>query len=105
MTGEQGAGGPRPLGEIASYHAHIYYDPATTRVEADTDFIGKIVVRYTFEATANGTKYTRTLRNPDRPSEPSPEQIARMDEEALIGLENIKRNVEKRFRSPDRHPH
>jgi hypothetical protein len=23
-----------------------------------------------------------------------------MDEEALIGLENIKRNVEKRFRSP-----
>jgi hypothetical protein len=30
----------------------------------------------------NGTKYTRTLRNPDRPSEPSPEQVARMDEEA-----------------------
>ena len=56
-------------------------------------------MRYTFEATANGTKYTRTLRNPDRPSEPSPEQLDRMDEEALIGLENIKRNVEKRFRS------
>jgi hypothetical protein len=37
------------------------------------------------------------LRNPDRPSAPSPEQATRMDEEALIGLENIKRNVEKRF--------
>jgi hypothetical protein len=37
------------------------------------------------------------LHNPDRPSEPSPGQIARMDEEAMIGLENIKRNVEKRF--------
>ena len=44
-------------------------------------------------------RYTRILRNPDRPSEPSAEQIARMDEEAMIGLENIKRNVEKRFRS------
>src|ERR1700751_3771035 len=26
---------PRPYGEIASFHAHIYYDPATTRGEAE----------------------------------------------------------------------
>jgi DOPA 4,5-dioxygenase len=35
MTGEPETGGPRPLSEIASYHAHIYYDPAKTRVQAE----------------------------------------------------------------------
>lgn len=35
MTDKPEASGPRPLSEIASYHAHIYYDPAKTRGEAD----------------------------------------------------------------------
>ena len=35
MTDRPEAGGPRPLSEIASYHTHIYYDPATTRAEAE----------------------------------------------------------------------
>ena len=25
----------RPIGEIASFHAHVYYDPATTKPEAE----------------------------------------------------------------------
>jgi DOPA 4,5-dioxygenase len=35
--------GPRSLSEIASYRAHVYYDPATTRGEAEQlrDWIGE----------------------------------------------------------------
>jgi aromatic ring-cleaving dioxygenase len=35
MSDTKAATAPRPIAEIASYHAHIYYDPATTRSTAD----------------------------------------------------------------------
>jgi hypothetical protein len=41
-----------------------------------------------------GTKFIRTMRNPARPKAPTDEMIARMDDEAALGLGNIKRNVE-----------
>jgi uncharacterized protein YndB with AHSA1/START domain len=62
--------------------------------QADTDFLGPIVVQYTFEVSGTGTKFTRTLRNPARPKPPTPDQMARIDSEAAIALANIKRNVE-----------
>jgi DOPA 4,5-dioxygenase len=35
MTDLPDSATPRSLNEIASFHAHIYYDPATTRPEAE----------------------------------------------------------------------
>jgi len=32
---------PRSVGEIASYHAHVYYDPAATRAERLRVWIGE----------------------------------------------------------------
>ena len=69
--------------------------PGAWTCEADTDFIGPIIIRYTFEREGGGTRYTRQLSNPKRPSEPTEDQLKRMDEEAEIGLANIKRQVEQ----------
>jgi uncharacterized protein YndB with AHSA1/START domain len=71
--------------------------PTAWTCEADTDFIGPIVIRYTFEKKGDGTRYTRQLSNPKRPSEPTEDQLKRMDEEARVGLENIKLHVERRL--------
>ena len=70
--------------------------PNAWTVQAVTDFIGPIIIRYTFERLGDVTKYTRYLRNPARPTAPSGAQIQRMDEEAEIGLANIKRQAERR---------
>ena len=64
--------------------------------ETYTDFIGKIIARYEVEASAGGCRYRRTLINPARPKAPTEDMLRRIDEEAAISLENIKRAVEKR---------
>jgi hypothetical protein len=55
-------------------------------------------VQYDFEAAGNGTKYTRTVRNPSRPKAPTEAMITRIDAEAASALANIKANVEKQLR-------
>jgi hypothetical protein len=57
---------------------------------------GPIVVQYVCAVVDGGTKFTRTVRNPARPKPPTPEMIARIDEEAELGLGNIKRILEAR---------
>lgn len=103
----------RPMRFGDTFHEH--WSTRTGKVELDwlviacdqpavwigltqTDFMGPIVVHYTCEPAIDGTKFTRIMRNPARPKPPTPEMIARMDEEATLGLGNIKRNVEARRR-------
>lgn len=62
--------------------------------ETGTPFIGPIIVRYDFEATDKGSRFTRTLINPARPKPITDDMIQRIDEEAAIGLGNVKRIVE-----------
>ena len=63
---------------------------------AETDFIGPIVIRYTFSDEGGRTRFTRELTNPDRVSAPTKDQLERMDDEAQVGLGNIKKQVEWR---------
>ena len=62
--------------------------------ETSTPFIGKIIVRYDVEDEGSLVRFTRSLTNPSRPKPPTPKMIERIDEEAELSLENIKRNVE-----------
>lgn len=70
--------------------------PKLWTAETDTSFIGKIVVRYDIDNTADGCRFTRTVINPVRPKAPTDDMVRRFDEEAEISLRNIKTNVEKR---------
>ena len=55
---------------------------------------GPIVVQYDCAAVDGGTRFTRTVRNPARPKQATPDIVARFDTEATAGLDNIKMNVE-----------
>ncbi|MEH6401851.1 MAG: SRPBCC family protein [Sneathiella sp.] len=62
-----------------------------------TDFTGPIHVTYKVEVLdEERCLYTRVMFNPARPKLPSSDAIVRMDEEAVIALANIKKNVESK---------
>ena len=60
-----------------------------------TSFLGPIVVQYNCEDVAGGTRFTRTVRNPQRPKPATEDQVRRMNEEAVLGLSNVKAKVER----------
>ncbi len=62
----------------------------------NTTFIGPIVVQYNCEDVGGGTRFTRTVRNPQRPKAPTEDQVQKLDEEARLGLSNIKAKAEGR---------
>lgn len=84
--------GPSRLDWVVRKRVH----PALWIAETGTAFLGPIIVEYTCEDRGGRTLYTRTVRNPARPKAPSAEMIARVDEEARLSLDNIKRHVEAR---------
>ena len=60
-----------------------------------TSFLGPIVVQYNCEDVAGGTRFTRTVRNPQRPKPATEDQTRRMDAEAVLGLSNIRAKLER----------
>ena len=100
----------RPMRFGDTFHEH--WSTRTGRVDLDwvviacdhprlwigltnTTFIGPIVVQYHCEDVGGGTRFIRTLRNPQRPKAPTEDQVRRRDEEAKLGLSNIKAKVER----------
>ena len=101
----------RPMGFGDTFHEH--WSTRSGRVDLDwvviacerpalwigltnTTFIGPVVVQYSLEPAEGGTRFTRIVRNPQRPRAATEDQVRRIDEEATLGLANIKRNVETR---------
>jgi uncharacterized protein YndB with AHSA1/START domain len=84
-------------GEVSlSWIVRACVSPKLWIVQAETDFIGPIVIQYTCEEADGRTTFTRMVRNPARPKPPTDNQLARIDDDAAVGLQNIKANVEKR---------
>ncbi|MCA0304586.1 MAG: SRPBCC family protein [Proteobacteria bacterium] len=101
----------RPMGFGDTFHEH--WSTRSGRVDLDwvviaaerpslwigltnTSFIGPVVVHYSLEPVEGGTRFTRIVRNPQRPRAATEDQVRRIDEEATLGLANIKKNVEGR---------
>ena len=101
----------RPMGFGDTFHEH--WSTRSGRVDLDwvviacerpslwigltnTSFIGPVVVHYSLEPAEGGTRFTRIVRNPQRPRAATEDQVHRIDEEAKLGLANIKKNVEGR---------
>ena len=101
----------RPMGFGDTFHEH--WSTRSGRVDLDwvviacerpslwigltnTSFIGPVVVHYSLEPAEGGTRFTRIVRNPQRPRAATEDQVSRIDEEAKLGLANIKKNVEGR---------
>ena len=99
----------RPMGFGDTFHEH--WSTRSGRVDLDwvviacerpslwigltqTTFIGPVVVQYSLEPVDGGTRFTRTVRNPQRPRAATDDQVRRIDEEAKLGLANIRKNVE-----------
>jgi uncharacterized protein YndB with AHSA1/START domain len=72
--------------------------PSSWTIRADTDLLGPIVVRYCFEQDGEATRCIHHASNPRRPSEPSSDQVQRIDEDISAGLTSLKRYVEDRMR-------
>jgi len=73
--------------------------PNSWTIRADTDLVGPIVIRYCLEEQGDATQCIHHVSNPQRPSEPSPDQIRRIDEDTIAGLAGLKRYVEQRLRT------
>ncbi len=74
--------------------------PVLWKCETSTPFTGPILITYTIEEKGDGVcLYTRIVNNPDRPKPISAKADKAMNEEAVISLANIKKNVEAKASS------
>jgi len=84
-------------GEVSlDWRVTEHIDGSSWVAQTHTDFTGPVIARYTVEEIPDGTRYTRTIINPERPKAPTDAMITRMNDEAVVCLDNIKSAVERR---------